>query len=143
MYDTEQLCNKFYIYFTQTQNELFSLISAIKPCKMMISMVNTHAFTTCCCSCEFVRVVLSDTLSKISTKSVMIIKPRGILSKVDRKSKARWDLETWRIACNCGKRDRKGNATSWLKGRWKDNSELFIVETFLASIATRFLTQLY
>jgi len=106
-------------------------------------MVNTHAFTTCCCSCEFMRVVPSDTLSETSTKSVMIIKPRGILSKVDRKSKARWGLETWRIACNCGKRDRKGNATSWLKGRWKDNREVFIVETFLASIATRFLTQLY
>lgn len=31
--------------------------------------------------------VLSDTSSKTSTKSVTIIKPRGILSKVDRKVK--------------------------------------------------------
>lgn len=32
-------------------------------------------------------VVLSDTSSKMSTKSVLIIKVRGILSKVDRKVK--------------------------------------------------------
>lgn len=62
-------------------------------------------------------IVLSDTPSKTSAKSVTIIKPRGILSKVDRKVKRDGISRLGASRVIAGKETATGNATWWLKGR--------------------------